>query len=136
MSLPPLLSILLHFFTFLLPVVHFPVSRIIFNSETSLWTTSHISPVTQTCINHSLDETPLPQRCPGSPLLYSQTVLPSIHPSGPYSVQNVGAACLSSLLGYWAQSWTGRHSDKGYQQAGTHFTDLGRMTCRVNPTWY
>ena len=22
--------------------------------------------------------------------------------------------CLSSLLGYWAQSWTGRHSDAGY----------------------
>ena len=25
--------------------------------------------------------------------------------------------CLSSLLGYWAQSWTGRHSDTVYQQA-------------------
>ena len=44
--------------------------------------------------------------------------------------------CLSSLLGYWTQSWTGRHSDTGYQQAGTHFADLGRMTDRVNPTWY
>ena len=29
--------------------------------------------------------------------------------------------CQSSLLGYWAQSWMGRHSDTGYQQAGTHF---------------
>ena len=36
--------------------------------------------------------------------------------------------CLSSFLGYWAQSWMGRHSDTGYQQAGTHFADLGRMT--------
>ena len=44
--------------------------------------------------------------------------------------------CPSSLLGYWAQSWTGRHSDTVYQHAGTHFTDLGRMTGRVNPTWY
>ena len=33
--------------------------------------------------------------------------------------------CLSSLLDYWAQSWTGRHSDTVYQQAGTHFADLG-----------
>ena len=44
--------------------------------------------------------------------------------------------CLSSLLGYLAQSWTGRHSNTGYQPAGTHFADLGRMTGRVNPTWY
>uniref|UniRef100_A0A8C4NJ81 TAR (HIV) RNA binding protein 2 n=1 Tax=Eptatretus burgeri TaxID=7764 RepID=A0A8C4NJ81_EPTBU len=44
--------------------------------------------------------------------------------------------CLSSLLGYWTRSWMGRHSDTGYQQAGTHFADLGRMTGRVNPTWY
>ena len=52
--------------------------------------------------------------------------------------------CLSSLLGYWAQSWTGRvyqhagmlDSDTVYQHAGTHFADLGRMTGRVNPTWY
>ena len=42
--------------------------------------------------------------------------------------------CLSSLLGYWAQSWMGRHSDTVYQHAGTHFADLGRMTGRVNPT--
>ena len=38
--------------------------------------------------------------------------------------------CLSSLLGYWTQSWTGRHSVTGYQQAGTHFADLGRITGR------
>ena len=46
--------------------------------------------------------------------------------------------CLSSLLGYWTQSWTGRHSDTGYLylQAGTHFANLRRMTGRVNPTWY
>ena len=45
--------------------------------------------------------------------------------------------CLSSLLlGYWAQSWIGRHSDTGYQQAGTHFADLRRMTGRVNSTCY
>ena len=44
--------------------------------------------------------------------------------------------CFSSLLSYWAQSWTGRHSDTVYQHAGTHFADLGRMTSRVNPTWY
>ena len=36
--------------------------------------------------------------------------------------------CRSSLLGYWVQYWTGCHSDTGYQQAGTHFADLGRMT--------
>ena len=44
--------------------------------------------------------------------------------------------CLRSLLGYWAQSWTGRHSDTAHQHAGTHFADLGRMTGRANPTWY
>uniref|UniRef100_A0A8C4Q6Y2 G-protein coupled receptors family 1 profile domain-containing protein n=1 Tax=Eptatretus burgeri TaxID=7764 RepID=A0A8C4Q6Y2_EPTBU len=44
--------------------------------------------------------------------------------------------CLSNLLGYRAQSWTGHHSDTGYQQAGTHFANLGRMTGTVNPTWY
>ena len=44
--------------------------------------------------------------------------------------------CLSNLLGYWAQSWTGRHSDTVYQQAGTDFANLGRMTGTVNPTWY
>uniref|UniRef100_A0A8C4QYA5 Uncharacterized protein n=1 Tax=Eptatretus burgeri TaxID=7764 RepID=A0A8C4QYA5_EPTBU len=33
-----------------------------------------------------------------------------------------------SLLGYWAQSWMGHHSDTGYQQAGTHFANLRRMT--------
>ena len=44
--------------------------------------------------------------------------------------------CRSRLLGYWVQSWTGRHSDAGYQHAGTHLADLGRMTGRVNPTWY
>ena len=44
--------------------------------------------------------------------------------------------CLSNLLGYFAQSWTGRHSDTGYQHAGTHFADLRKMTGRVNPTWY
>ena len=42
--------------------------------------------------------------------------------------------CLSSLLGYWAQSWMGSHSDTGYQQGGTHFANLGRMMGRVNPT--
>ena len=36
--------------------------------------------------------------------------------------------CLNSLHGYWAQTWMGRHSDTGYQHAGTHFVDLGRMT--------
>ena len=36
--------------------------------------------------------------------------------------------CLSSLLGYWGQSWTGHHSDRVYQHAGTHFADLRRMT--------
>ena len=36
--------------------------------------------------------------------------------------------CFSSLLGCWAQSWTGRHSDTVYQHAGIHFADLGRMT--------
>ena len=44
--------------------------------------------------------------------------------------------CLSSLLGYWAQSWMGHHSDTVYQHAGTHFAYLGRMTGRVNATWY
>ena len=50
-----------------------------------------------------------------------------IHPLGPYSVQS-NWCCLSSLLGYCTQSQTGRHSDTGYQQAGTHFANLGRMT--------
>jgi len=36
--------------------------------------------------------------------------------------------CRSSFLGYWAQPWTGHHSDEGYQQAGTHFADLRGMT--------
>ena len=40
--------------------------------------------------------------------------------------------CLSSLLRYWAQSWMGRHSDTGYQQAGTQFADPGRMIGSVN----
>ena len=44
--------------------------------------------------------------------------------------------CLSSLLGYWTQSWMGHHSDTVYQEVGTHFADLGRMTGRINPTWY
>ena len=44
--------------------------------------------------------------------------------------------CLSSFLGYWTQSWTGRHSDTGHQHGGTHFADLRTMTGRVNPIWY
>ena len=44
--------------------------------------------------------------------------------------------CLSSLLGYWAQSWTGRHSDTVHQHPYTRFADLGRTTGRVNPTCY
>ena len=57
----------------------------------------------------------------------------SIHPSIVTILCAERWCCLSSLLGYWAQSWTGRHSDTGYQQAGTHFADLGRMTGKVNP---
>ena len=38
--------------------------------------------------------------------------------------------CFSSLLGYWSQSWTGRHSVTVYQHAGTHLADLGRMNDR------
>ena len=41
--------------------------------------------------------------------------------------------CLSSLLGYWVQSWTCRHSDTGYQQAGTHFSNLERMSGPTPP---
>ena len=56
-------------------------------------------------------------------------------------MQSVGAAETVALaighnpiaLGYWAIA-TGNHSDTGYQQSGTHFADLGRMTGRVNPT--
>jgi len=39
--------------------------------------------------------------------------------------------CWSSLLGYWVQSWTGHHSNTVYQQAGTHFANLRRMTGRM-----
>ena len=58
----------------------------------------------------------------------------STHPLGTYSAERW--CCLSSLIGYWAQSSMGHHSDTGYQQAGTHFSDLRRMTGSVNPTWY
>ena len=61
---------------------------------------------------------------------------PSIHPSIGTILCAEHSCCLSSLLGYWVQSWTGRHSDTVYKHAGTHFADLGRMTGRVNPTWY
>ena len=44
--------------------------------------------------------------------------------------------CLSSLLGWWAQSWMGHHSDIGYQHAGTHFDDFTGTIGRINPTWY
>ena len=47
--------------------------------------------------------------------------------------------CRSSLLGFLGTilDFLGtRHSNTGYLQAGTHFADLGRMTGRVNPTWY
>ena len=61
---------------------------------------------------------------------------PSIHPSIGTILCAERWCCLSSLIGYWAQSWMGRHFDTGNQQAGTHFADLGRMTGRVNATWY
>ena len=61
----------------------------------------------------------------------------SIHPSGPYSIQSIGAV--------EAVSWAIGHNPGGVatptqdtrmaqssQQAGTHFADLRRMT----PTWY
>ena len=35
------------------------------------------------------------------------------HPLGPHSGTEC-RCCQSSLLDYWAQSWTGRHSDAGY----------------------
>ena len=62
----------------------------------------------------------------------------SVHPSihWDHTLRRALLLCLSSLLGYWTQSWTGRHSDTVYQQAGSHFADLGRMTGRVNPTCY
>ena len=48
-----------------------------------------------------------------------------IHPSVRPSIGTILCAecwcCQSSVLGYWEQSWTGRHSDTGYQQADTHF---------------
>jgi len=58
----------------------------------------------------------------------------SIHPSIGTILWAENWCCLSSLLGCWAQSWTGRHSDTVYQHAGTHCADLGRMKGRVNPT--
>ena len=60
----------------------------------------------------------------------------SFHPSIGTILCAECLCCLSSLLGYWAQSWTGHHSNTGYQRAGTHFANLRRMTGRVNPTWY
>ena len=53
---------------------------------------------------------------------------------GPYSVQSVGAAQAVSLaIGHNP----GRVATLTvYQQAGTHFADLERMTGRVNSTWY
>ena len=39
---------------------------------------------------------------------------PSIHPSIGTILFAERWCCLGSLLGYWAQSWTGRHSDTGY----------------------
>ena len=60
----------------------------------------------------------------------------NIHPSIGTILCAKRWCCLNSLLDYWAQSWMGRNSDTGYQQAGTHFADLGRMTGRGNPTWY
>ena len=45
-----------------------------------------------------------------------------------HTLYRVLVLLLSSLLGYWTQSWMGRHSDTVYQHSGTHFADLGRMT--------
>ena len=59
-----------------------------------------------------------------------------IHPSFGTILCAQRWCCLSRLLGYWTQSWIGCHSNTGYQQAGTHFADLGRITGKVNPTWY
>ena len=52
--------------------------------------------------------------------------------------------CLSNLLGYWAQSWTGRHSDTVHQHAGTHFANHvwcgvrqeGVIPCRMVPSMW
>ena len=60
----------------------------------------------------------------------------NIHPSIRTILCAERRCCWSSLLGYWIQSWTGHHSDAGYQQAGTNFANLRRMTGRVNLTWY
>ena len=62
-----------------------------------------------------------------------QTVYPSIHPSGPYSVQSVGAAeVVSWAIGHNPARVATPTQDtriaQPSQQAGTHFVDLGRMT--------
>ena len=56
------------------------------------------------------------------------TIHPSIHPSIGTILCAERWCCLISVLDYWAQSWTGGHSDTRYQLAGTHFADIGRMT--------
>jgi len=70
-----------------------------------------------------------------NPIVYP-TIYKTIHPSIGTILCAERWSCLSSLLDYWEQSWTGHHSNTGYQQAGTHFANLIRKTGRVNPTWY
>ena len=42
------------------------------------------------------------------------TFLSIVHPSIGTILCTERRCCRSSFLGYWAQSWTGRHSDAGY----------------------
>ena len=48
-------------------------------------------------------------------------IILTIHPSTGTKLCAERWWCLSSLVGDCAQSWTGHHSNTGYQQAGTHF---------------
>ena len=41
--------------------------------------------------------------------------------------------CLSRLLGYQAQFWTGRHSDTVYQHAGTHLPTSEGWQAELTP---
>ena len=75
------------------------------------------------------------KQTPGSAVPLIVSLYLYIHPSIGTILCAERWCCLISLLGYWTQSRTGRHSDTGYQLAGTHFADLGRMTGRVNPPW-
>jgi len=61
-----------------------------------------------------------------------------IHPLGPYSLQSIGAAAAGSWAighnpGRVATPTQDTQIAQSFQQAGTHFADLGKMTGWINP---